>query len=61
MRTTTGDDEPGGLGALFDRLFPHRPETYPADAGEQMLRDIALLRMALTKIRPDSILLIHMP
>jgi hypothetical protein len=56
-----GDDEPGVLGALFDWLVPDRPEASPADAGEHMLRDIALLRMALTKIPPDSILLIHMP
>jgi hypothetical protein len=37
-----GDDEPGALGALFDRLVPHRPEAYPADAGAHMLRDIAI-------------------
>jgi hypothetical protein len=56
-----GDHEPGVLGALFDRLVAHGSEAYPADAGDHMLRDISLLRMALTKIRPDSILLIHMP
>jgi hypothetical protein len=55
------DDQPGRFGALLDRLFPYRPDAVPADAGEHMLRDIALLRTALTKTSRDSVLLIHMP
>jgi hypothetical protein len=54
-------DEPGSLGELFDRLFPAGAQQHPADAGEQMLRDILLLRTALTNISDDSVLLIHMP
>lgn len=54
-------DEHGLLGTLFDRLFPGGATHHPADAGEQMLRDIGLLRTALTNISEDSVLLIHMP
>jgi hypothetical protein len=53
------DDEPGLLGALLDRLVPGTPEQCPADAGEHMLRDIALLHTALRGVSHDSVLLIH--
>jgi hypothetical protein len=55
------DDEPGLVGRVLDRLFPDTPDRYPTDAGERMLRDVALLRDALTEISDDSVLLIHMP
>jgi hypothetical protein len=56
-----GVDEPGLIGTVLERLFPETPERVPADTGEQMLRDIELLRMVLSQIRPDSVLLIQMP
>jgi hypothetical protein len=49
------------LGKVLDRFLPDTPDQVPTDAGEQMLRDIALIRDALTKISRDSVLLIHMP
>jgi hypothetical protein len=55
------DDEAGFAGRVLDRFFPDTPDQHPSDAGEQMLRDIALLREALTKISDGSVLLIHMP
>ena len=54
------EDEPGLLGRMFDRLFPAAPERHPADAGEEMLRRIALLRSALTNVRDGNVLLIHL-
>jgi hypothetical protein len=54
------DDEPGLLGRLLDRLISAAPERHPADAGEEMLRHIALLRSALTNVRDGNVLLIHL-
>jgi hypothetical protein len=54
------DDQPGLLGRMLDHLLPAVPERHPADAGEQMLRHIALLRSALTKVRDGDVLLIHL-
>lgn len=45
---------------MFDRLFPAAPERYAADAGERLLRHIALLRSALTNVRDGNVLLIHL-
>jgi hypothetical protein len=53
------DDESGLIGTLLDRLIPDAAERVPADAGEQMLQGIALLHTALSKIRGDSVLLVH--
>ena len=54
------EDEPGLLGRMLDRLLPAAPERHPADAGEEMLRHIALLRTALTNVRDGNVLLIHL-
>ena len=54
------DDEPGLIERILDRLFPAAPERFPADAGEEMLRHIALLRTALANLRDDGVLLIHL-
>jgi hypothetical protein len=53
-------DQPGWLGRMLDRLLPAAPERCPADAGEEMLRHIALLRSALTNVRDGNVLLIHL-
>ena len=54
------DDEPGLIDRILDRLIPAAPERFPADAGEEMLRHIALLRTALANLRDDGVLLIHL-
>lgn len=54
------EDEPSLLGRVFDRLFPAAPERHPADAGEQMLRHIALLHDALASVDDGKVLLIQL-
>jgi hypothetical protein len=41
-------------------LLPGEAEKPPADAGEHMLRDIAMLQTALSNLAPNSVLLIRM-
>ena len=57
------DDEPGlfdsVLYAVLDKLGSDDPEDYPADAGEQIQRGIAVLREALTAVGNDCVLLIR--
>ena len=47
------------LYAVLDKLGSDDPEDYPADAGEQIQRGIAVLREALTAVGNDCVLLIR--
>lgn len=55
------DHEPGRLETLLASLFPAEAGRHPTDAGEHMLRDIAMLGTALSDLAPESVLLIRIP